>query len=108
MKTISAENGSPVEAQDKDVVSEGLGSVVLYDEWIAPPISGQLPKARYEVLACPVFIIFTLLIPIFILRNVSISQHGAAVVQDKMYIYGGNHNGRYLNDLHVSKFFLHT
>ena len=29
-------------------------------------------------------------------------QHGAAVVQDKLYIYGGNHNGRYLNDLHVS------
>jgi len=23
-------------------------------------------------------------------------------VQDKLYIYGGNHNGRYLNDLHVS------
>jgi hypothetical protein len=30
-------------------------------------------------------------------------QHGAAVVQDKMYIYGGNHNGRYLNDIQVSK-----
>lgn len=30
-------------------------------------------------------------------------QHGAAVIQDKMYVYGGNHNGRYLNDLHVSK-----
>ncbi|KAF3454512.1 hypothetical protein FNV43_RR04960 [Rhamnella rubrinervis] len=75
MKTISAENGSPMEAQDKDVVSEGLGSVVIYDQWTAPPISGQPPKARYE--------------------------HGAAVVQDKMYIYGGNHNGRYLNDLHV-------
>ena len=29
-------------------------------------------------------------------------QHGAAVVQDKLYVYGGNHNGRYLNDLHVS------
>ncbi|KAL5566052.1 hypothetical protein UlMin_029216 [Ulmus minor] len=75
-KTISTENGSQVESQDKDVVSEeGLGSVVVYDQWISPPISGQRPKARYE--------------------------HGAAVVQDKMYIYGGNHNGRYLNDLHV-------
>lgn len=29
-------------------------------------------------------------------------QHGAAVIQDKMYVYGGNHNGRYLGDLHVS------
>ncbi|XVE63044.1 hypothetical protein DITRI_Ditri06bG0168100 [Diplodiscus trichospermus] len=74
-KTISAENGSIMETQDKDVVSEGLGSVVVYDQWISPPITGQHPKARYE--------------------------HGAAVMQDKMYIYGGNHNGRYLSDLHV-------
>ncbi|XP_007030970.2 PREDICTED: acyl-CoA-binding domain-containing protein 4 [Theobroma cacao] len=74
-KTISAENGSLMETQDKDVVLEGLGSVVVYDQWIAPPITGQPPKARYE--------------------------HGAAVVQDKMYVYGGNHNGRYLCDLHV-------
>ncbi|GKU97722.1 hypothetical protein SLEP1_g10827 [Rubroshorea leprosula] len=74
-KTISTENGSMMDTQDKDVVSEGLGSVVFYDQWIAPPISGQLPKARYE--------------------------HAAAVVQDKMYIFGGNHNGRYLSDLHV-------
>ncbi|CAN6724629.1 unnamed protein product [Malus baccata var. baccata] len=74
-KTISTENGSIVEAQDKDVVSEGFGSVVVYDQWTAPPVSGLRPKARYE--------------------------HGAAVIQDKMYIHGGNHNGRYLNDLHV-------
>ncbi|XVF41893.1 hypothetical protein PTKIN_Ptkin01aG0316900 [Pterospermum kingtungense] len=75
MNTISTENGSLMETQDKDVVSEGLGSVVVYDQWISPPITGQHPKARYE--------------------------HGAAVVQDKMYIHGGNHNGRYLSDLHV-------
>ncbi|XP_021898883.1 LOW QUALITY PROTEIN: acyl-CoA-binding domain-containing protein 4 [Carica papaya] len=74
-KTIAAENGNVMETQDKDVVLEGLGSVVIYDQWTAPPISGQRPKARYE--------------------------HGAAVVQDKMYIYGGNHNGRYLGDIHV-------
>ncbi|CAL0308562.1 unnamed protein product [Lupinus luteus] len=74
IKTISAENGSQV-TQDKDVVVEGFGSVVVCDEWIAPPVSGQRPKARYE--------------------------HGAAVVQDKLYLYGGNHNGRYLSDLHV-------
>nr|KJB45279.1 hypothetical protein B456_007G298800 [Gossypium raimondii] len=74
-KTISAENGSLMEAQDKDIVLEGLGPVVVYDQWVSPPIKGQRPKARYE--------------------------HGAAVVQDKMYIYGGNHNGRYLSDLNV-------
>ncbi|KAL4379864.1 hypothetical protein GQ457_02G039010 [Hibiscus cannabinus] len=77
-KTVSAENGSLMDTQDKDVVLEGLGSVDIYDLWVSPPISGQRPKARY--------------------------QHGAAVVQDKMYVYGGNHNGRYLNDLHVLDF----
>ncbi|KAK7277946.1 hypothetical protein RJT34_22966 [Clitoria ternatea] len=75
IKTISTENGSQVGTQDKDVVIDGFGSVGVYDQWIAPPISGQRPKARYE--------------------------HGAAVVLDKFYIYGGNYNGRYLNDLHV-------
>ncbi|KAG6586255.1 Acyl-CoA-binding domain-containing protein 4, partial [Cucurbita argyrosperma subsp. sororia] len=74
-KTISTENGSLPESQDKDVLVEGLGSIVVYDQWISPPVSGLRPKARYE--------------------------HGAAVIQDKMYIFGGNHNGRYLNDLHV-------
>lgn len=47
-KTISTENGS-VETEDKDVVSEGLGSVGIYDQWVAPSVSGQRPKARYEV-----------------------------------------------------------
>uniref|UniRef100_A0A5B6Z6Q2 Putative acyl-CoA-binding domain-containing protein 4-like isoform X1 n=1 Tax=Davidia involucrata TaxID=16924 RepID=A0A5B6Z6Q2_DAVIN len=74
-KTIPTENGSLLETQDKDVVLEGLGSIGVYDQWVAPPISGQRPKARYE--------------------------HGAAVIDDKMYIFGGNHNGRYLNDLQV-------
>ncbi|KAA8536858.1 hypothetical protein F0562_029336 [Nyssa sinensis] len=74
-KTIPTENGSMMETQDKDVVVEGLGLVGVYDQWVAPPISGQCPRARYE--------------------------HGAAVIDDKMYIYGGNHNGRYLNDLQV-------
>lgn len=74
-KNIPAANGNVPEAQDKDVVMVGLGSVGLYDQWVAPPVSGPRPKARYE--------------------------HGAAVIDDKMYIYGGNHNGRYLNDLQV-------
>ncbi|KAE8710547.1 Acyl-CoA binding protein 4 isoform 3 [Hibiscus syriacus] len=39
--TITAENGGLMETQDKDVVSEGLGSVVVYDQWISPPITGQ-------------------------------------------------------------------
>ncbi|KAH0933867.1 hypothetical protein HID58_010984 [Brassica napus] len=74
-KTVSAENGRLSETQDKDVVSEVTNSVSVYNQWTAPQTSGQRPKARYE--------------------------HGAAVIQDKMYIYGGNHNGRYLGDLHV-------
>ncbi|KAK7284365.1 hypothetical protein RJT34_19110 [Clitoria ternatea] len=74
-KTIFSENGTQVGTQDKDIVIEGVGSVGVYDQWISPTVLGQRPKARYE--------------------------HGAAVVQDKLYIYGGNHNGRYLSDLHV-------
>ncbi|KAL8028892.1 hypothetical protein ABFX02_14G191900 [Erythranthe guttata] len=74
-KSTPTENGNLSETQDKDVVSEGLGIVSVYDQWIAPPISGTRPKARYE--------------------------HGSAVIDDKMYIFGGNHNGRYLNDLQV-------
>lgn len=48
-KTIPAENGNLSEPQDKDVVSEGFGAVGVYDQWVAPPISGPRPKARYEV-----------------------------------------------------------
>ncbi|KAG5626122.1 hypothetical protein H5410_011340 [Solanum commersonii] len=73
IKTIPAENGILSEPQDKDVVSEGSGAVGVYDQWVSPPISGPRPKSRYE--------------------------HGAAVIDDKMYIFGGNHNGRYLSDL---------
>ncbi|KAK4491096.1 hypothetical protein RD792_001818 [Penstemon davidsonii] len=74
-KTIPTENGKVLEAQDKDDVSEGVGVVGVYDQWVTPPVSGTRPKARYE--------------------------HGAVVIDDKMYIFGGNHNGRYLNDLQV-------
>uniref|UniRef100_A0A0D3B9S9 ACB domain-containing protein n=1 Tax=Brassica oleracea var. oleracea TaxID=109376 RepID=A0A0D3B9S9_BRAOL len=77
-KTVSAENGRLSETQDKDVVSEDPNTVSVYNQWTAPQTSGQRPKARYE--------------------------HGAAVIQDKMYIYGGNHNGRYLGDLHALDF----
>ncbi|XP_073310986.1 acyl-CoA-binding domain-containing protein 4-like [Primulina huaijiensis] len=74
-KTIPTDNGSLSENKDKDIVSEGPGVVCVYDKWVAPPVSGTRPKGRYE--------------------------HGAAVIGDKFYIFGGNHNGRYLNDLQV-------
>ncbi|KAH1195900.1 Acyl-CoA-binding domain-containing protein 4 [Glycine max] len=48
--SISTQNGSEVGTQDKDTVVEGFGSVEVYDQWIAPPVSGGSPKARYEVL----------------------------------------------------------
>ncbi|PKI51515.1 hypothetical protein CRG98_028075, partial [Punica granatum] len=73
-KIVSSENGILNETQDKDVVSEGLSSIAVYDQWVAPSVQGPRPKARYE--------------------------HGAAVIRDKMYVYAGNHNGRYLNDMH--------
>ncbi|THU50458.1 hypothetical protein C4D60_Mb06t20430 [Musa balbisiana] len=74
-KTVSAENGLLLETQDKDVITEGIGPVGIYDQWVAPSVSGQRPKPRYA--------------------------HGAAVLRKKMYVFGGNHNGRYLNDIQV-------
>eukprot|EP00268_Persea_americana_P068057 TRINITY_DN942_c0_g2_i2.p1 TRINITY_DN942_c0_g2~~TRINITY_DN942_c0_g2_i2.p1 ORF type:complete len:673 (+),score=140.83 TRINITY_DN942_c0_g2_i2:150-2168(+) len=74
-RIVSPKNGSVLEPHDKDVVSDCLVSVDVYDQWVAPSVSGQPPRARYE--------------------------HGAAIIQEKMYIFGGNHNGRYLNDLQV-------
>lgn len=56
IKTIPAENGNLSEPQDKDVVSEGVGAVGVYDQWVSPPISGPRPKARYEV----VFVLYSL------------------------------------------------
>lgn len=40
--------------------------------------------------------------------DVCLIQHGAAVIQDKMYIFGGNHNGRYCSDLQVREVLDHT
>lgn len=48
-KEIHDENGSLPETQDSDAVSEGFGAVSVYDQWVAPPVSGPRPKARYEV-----------------------------------------------------------
>lgn len=72
---IPKENGGSVEAEDKDIVLEGLLSVRAYDQWVAPLLSSRPPTVRYE--------------------------HAAEVVQGKMYVIGGNYNGRYLNDIQV-------
>lgn len=72
---VPKENGGSVEAEDKDIVLEGLLSVRAYDQWVAPPLSSRPPTVRYE--------------------------HAAEVVQGKMYVIGGSYNGRYLNDIQV-------
>lgn len=59
-KSILTENGDLLETQDKDVVSEGLGGVGVYDQWVAPEVSGIRPKARYEV--CNIMIVLFLLL----------------------------------------------
>lgn len=50
-------------------------SDLAYEQWIALPVSGPQPPARYK--------------------------HAAAVVDDKLYIVGGSRNGRYLSDVQV-------
>ncbi|XP_058077218.1 acyl-CoA-binding domain-containing protein 6 isoform X2 [Magnolia sinica] len=49
--------------------------LLAYDQWVALPISGQRPSARYK--------------------------HAAAVAQEKLYVTGGSRNGRYLSDIQV-------
>ncbi|GJN34847.1 hypothetical protein PR202_gb23546 [Eleusine coracana subsp. coracana] len=82
-KAVVAENGTMVDVQDKEVSMEGLCSISAYDQWVPHSVSGQLPRPRYKVL---------------------LGFHGAAVLQQKMYIFGGNHNGRYLGDIQVLDF----
>uniref|UniRef100_A0A8R7UDE7 Acyl-CoA-binding domain-containing protein 4 n=1 Tax=Triticum urartu TaxID=4572 RepID=A0A8R7UDE7_TRIUA len=77
-KVVVAENEKMVDVQDKEVTMEGLCSVAAYDQWTPLSVPGQRPKPRYK--------------------------HGAAVVQEKMYVFGGNHNGRYLGDIQVLDF----
>ncbi|KAB1211042.1 Acyl-CoA-binding domain-containing protein 4 [Morella rubra] len=50
-------------------------SGVAYDHWIALPVSGPRPPARYK--------------------------HAAAAVDEKLYVVGGSRNGRYLSDVQV-------
>lgn len=69
-------------------------------------VNDQRPDMRF--LAFTLIKFYHLNLCVLFEQMVVIFQHGAAVVQDKMYIYGGNHNGRYLNDLHVSKYSANT
>lgn len=55
---MSLENGILDETQDKDVVSECLSSIAVYDQWVAPPVQGARPRARYEVFS--IFILASL------------------------------------------------
>jgi hypothetical protein len=55
--------------------AEGIRAIAVYNEWVSPTVTGRRPSARY--------------------------QHAAGVVDNKMYIIGGNHNGHYLNDVQV-------
>ncbi|XP_022939657.1 acyl-CoA-binding domain-containing protein 4-like isoform X1 [Cucurbita moschata] len=48
---------------------------LAYDQWVALPVTGSRPPARYK--------------------------HAAAVVDEKLYIVGGSRNGRYLSDVQV-------
>nr|GFA05391.1 acyl-CoA-binding domain-containing protein 4 [Tanacetum cinerariifolium] len=48
-------------------------SAVDSDQWVALPVAGRRPLARYK--------------------------HAAVVVDDKLYIVGGSRNGRYLSDV---------
>uniref|UniRef100_A0ACD5YK59 Uncharacterized protein n=1 Tax=Avena sativa TaxID=4498 RepID=A0ACD5YK59_AVESA len=77
-EVVVAENLKMVDIQDKEVTMEGICSVAAYDQWTPLSVCGQPPKPRYK--------------------------HGAAVVQEKMYVFGGNHNGRYLGDVQVLDF----
>ncbi|KAH9548260.1 hypothetical protein CY35_11G078800 [Sphagnum magellanicum] len=60
---------------DVEDVAEGIRATAVYNEWVSPTVIGRRPLARY--------------------------QHATRIVDNKMYIIGGNHNGRYLNDVQV-------
>ncbi|KAL5672452.1 hypothetical protein ACJX0J_016758, partial [Zea mays] len=77
-KVVVPEYGETADIQDKEVSMEQLCSISTYDQWTPLSVSGQLPKPRYK--------------------------HGAVVIQQKMYVFGGNHNGRYLGDIQVLDF----
>lgn len=66
---------TPKMAEMHKPVAEGIEAITSYHEWIPVTVTGRKPLARY--------------------------QHAAAIVEGKLYVVGGNHNGRYLNDVQV-------
>eukprot|EP00250_Pteridium_aquilinum_P011672 c20230_g1_i1 orf=342-2390(-) len=71
----SLDDGILIETEDKDVLIEGIAAVPSQNNWVSPQVFGRQPSPRY--------------------------QHAAEIIGDQMYIVGGNHNGRYLNDVQV-------
>ncbi|KAK0592644.1 hypothetical protein LWI29_022839 [Acer saccharum] len=59
----------------KDMDITNWHSELDYEQWVALPVSGPRPSARYK--------------------------HASAVVGEKVYIVGGSRNGRYLSDVQV-------
>ncbi|CAN1174332.1 Acyl-CoA-binding domain-containing protein 6 [Linum perenne] len=53
-------------------------SQLPYEQWVAIPVSGPRPSARYK--------------------------HAAAFGDDKLYVYGGSRNGRYLSEIQAFDF----
>ncbi|EXB39449.1 Acyl-CoA-binding domain-containing protein 4 [Morus notabilis] len=62
----------------KDANIRNWQSELAYDQWLALPVPGSRPSARYK--------------------------HAAAVVDEKLYVSGGSRNGRYLSDVQVFDF----
>jgi acyl-CoA-binding protein len=74
-KAVLKESETPKMAEMHKTVAEGIEAITTYHEWAPVPVTGRKPLARY--------------------------QHAAAVVEGKLYVVGGNTNGRYLNDVQV-------
>ncbi|PWA66341.1 hypothetical protein CTI12_AA330720 [Artemisia annua] len=77
---LANENGNSLETQDKYIVVEEVGPADVYDQWVAPSVFGPSPKPRFESIN---------------------GRHAAVVIDEKMYIFGGNHNGHYISNLHA-------
>ncbi|CAK9860334.1 unnamed protein product [Sphagnum jensenii] len=59
--------------EDVEDVAERIRAIAVYNEWVSPTVTDQ---------------------------NLDL-QHAAGVVDNKMYVIGGNHNAHYLNDVQV-------
>ncbi|KAL6130317.1 hypothetical protein ACLB2K_068698 [Fragaria x ananassa] len=70
--------GMGTEEIKKIVDASNWQSHLAYDQWVALPVSGSRPPARYK--------------------------HAAVVVHENLYIVGGSRNGRHLSDVQVFDF----